>query len=284
MFGLGLDLTSGDFIRVWRRPRSLLLGLLNQFILLPAATLLVCRIWAPAPALLLGFMVIAACPGSGPSNLMTRFAKGNVALSLSLTGITSAASFITIPSAIAIASAASPSGHHLQVTLLQTTLRILALSALPLVIGMIFRRARPKNAQSVARWVAPFCLVALVGVISATLLLQRKEVFDSMARVGAMALALNLLTLALSFGLARLARVDVASRTALCLECSIHNAVLGLFVCVNLLGGGMVVMPTLAYGLIMWATAPIFVIIARKSQLKPRGLNRSFSAAACEGT
>jgi bile acid:Na+ symporter, BASS family len=263
MFGLGLDLTGGDFVCVWRRPRALLLGLFNQFVLLPAMTFLLCRIWPPGPSLLLGFMVIAACPGSGPSNLLTRVAGGNVALSLSLTGITSALSFITIPAAIAIASAASPSGHHLQVTLLQTTLRILVLSALPLAIGMIFRRLRPQTARWAAKLVAPFCLAAIFGVVAATFLLQRQQVVGSFAQVGIMTLALNLLTLAMSFTVATLARVDVPSRTALCLECSIHNAVLGLYVCVNLLGGGLVVMPTLAYGLIMWGTAPTFVIISR---------------------
>lgn len=265
MFSLGLDLTASDFLLVFRRPRALLLGLLNQYVVLPGVTLLLCIIWKLDPAFLLGFMVLAACPGSAPSNLMTQLAKGNRALSVSLTGITSALSFLTIPAAIAIASAVSGTTRVGGLPILGHAARILILCGVPLAIGMLVRRRWPGTAQSLGRLFPAFCLLAVIGVIGATIWLERRQVAAAIVDVGVIALILNLLTLGISFALARLARIGRPSGIALALECSMHNNALGVYVCITLLAGSASVMPTLAYTAVMWATAPVAVVLIRRA-------------------
>ena len=264
MFSLGLDLTTSDFSLVFRRPRALLLGLFNQLVVLPGVTLLMCLSARLEPPLVMGFMVLAACPGSAPSNLMTQLARGNRALSVSLTGITSAVSFLTIPAAIATASAVSRPQAVSVLPIVGHAGQILVLCGVPLAVGMLVRRSRPHAARALGRLFPPFCVIAVIGIVGATLWLQRREVAAAMVSVGALALLLNLLTLGISFAIAWLAGIDGASRVALGLECSMHNNALGVYVCVTMLAGMGSVMPTLAYTMVMWVTAPMVVVAIRR--------------------
>lgn len=266
MFALGLGLTINDFTRVFQSSRDFLIGLLMQMLLLPLIAFILVMIWPMPAELALGVMIIAAAPGGVTSNILTSFARGDVALSISLTAVTSVLSVLTIPFIVTAAYAyliGDVNGQEISVT--RTALGVFAIVTVPVLIGLAVRRYAEIFAlrfEPVARTVSTILFViVLIGAI----VQEKSNIVDYFAQAGLITLTLNVVMMILAFMLARLCASGVRQRTAISLECGLQNGTLAIAVATLLFGGGLATVPAATYSLIMFATGLIFVGILRRT-------------------
>ena len=266
MLGLGLGLTFDDFARVVRRPRDFAVGALSQIVLLPAVAFVLASVWPMAPELALGLMIIAAAPGGATSNILTAFARGDVALSVSLTAVISLVSVITIPVIVVFAYEqfiGERAGKDISVA--GTALGVFLIVAVPVLIGLVIRRFAERFAlrfEPAARKVSTVLFVlVLVGAIYD----QRANIVPYFAQAGPVTLVLNLLMMTIASLLARLFASGPTQRIAIAIECGLQNGTLAIAVVVLLFGGGLAAMPAATYSLIMFATALIYIAVLRRA-------------------
>lgn len=262
MLGMGLGLRIQDFGQVWVDPKGVVIGLVAQLVLLPLVGLGVAMGFPLTPELAVGVMIIAACPGGPTSNLLTYLARGNVALSITLTAISSLITVFTIPLVVNGSLGILLSADTVLRLPLGSTLAQLALITLiPVTLGMAWRRYAPGWAgkvDPVVKWAS----VLFLGVIIIGLLIQqRAQVLDLFAQVGLAMLVLNVATMSLGYGLARLARLDIPSTQAVTVEVGIQNGTLAIAIASapTLLNQPILAIPAAIYSLLMYATGAIFV-------------------------
>ncbi len=272
MFSLGLGLTLADFARVARRPRDFLVGALSQILLLPLVAFALVSLWPLHPELALGVMIIAAAPGGVTSNLLTAFARGDVALSISLTAVTSLLSVVTIPLVVVLAyrrilgEAAAP-----EISVAGTALSVFLLVAVPVIAGLLLRTLAPGAARRVEPAARRVSAGLFVLVLAGAIYAERGNIVDYFAQAGLVTLALNLAMMALAWGLARAFASGPPQRVAISLECGLQNGTLAIAVAGLLFGGGLAVIPAATYSLIMFATALAFVVVLRRLHPAPAG-------------
>lgn len=266
MFALGLGLTFDDFARVARRPRDFFIGAALQIALLPVVAFLLISVWPLPPELALGVMIIAAVPGGVTSNILTAFARGDVALSISLTAVISLLSVVTLPAIMVFSVAHLMEGDQsTDFTVTRTAISVFLIVAVPVLLGLMVRRL----AESFARRFEPFARKISTGlfvlVLAAAVYQERANIIDYIAQAGAITLLLNVAMMALAFLVARLFATGLRQRIAISMECGLQNGTLAIAVATLLFGGGLAAVPAATYSLIMFATALIFVAILRLS-------------------
>ena len=266
MFVLGLGLTGGDFLRVIKQPRDFFVGALSQVILLPVIAFILVKIWPIAPELAIGVMIIAAAPGGVTSNLLTSFAKGDVALSISLTAIISLFSVITIPF-IVLTSVELLGGSNItqDISLFSMSRDMFLIVTVPVILGMLLRKFSSGVAlklEPIAKKVsiALFVLV-LLGAIAA----ERENVISYFAQAGPITLVLNVVMMIVAYYVAQFLASGTKQKKCITIECGLQNGTLAIFVATSIFGGGMYVIPAATYSLIMFATSLIFVYLVRKA-------------------
>jgi bile acid:Na+ symporter, BASS family len=264
MFALGLGLTFADFARVAMRPRDFLVGAASQMVLLPAVAALLVLVWPMAPQLALGVMIIAAAPGGVTSNVLVSFARGDVALSISLTAVTSLASVVTIPLVVVAAHTWLIGGEAGDVSVTGTALSVLVIVTVPVLLGLALRRYATSVAlrfEPIARKVST---VLFVVVLAAAIYQERYTIVGYFADAGLVTLTLNVAMMALAWGLAAALATGRPQRIAITLECGLQNGTLAITVATLAFGGGLAVIPAATYSLIMFATALAFVAMVRR--------------------
>ena len=266
MFVLGLGLTGTDFSRVIKQPRDFFVGALSQVILLPVIAFILVKIWPIAPELAIGVMIIAAAPGGVTSNLLTAFAKGDVALSISLTAIISLFSVITIPF-IVLTSVELLGGSNItqDISLFSMSRDMFLIVTVPVILGMLLRKFSSGVAlklEPIAKKVsiALFVLV-LLGAIAA----ERENVISYFAQAGLITLILNVVMMIVAYYVAHFLASGTKQKKCITIECGLQNGTLAIFVATSIFGGGMYVIPAATYSLIMFATSLIFVYLVRKA-------------------
>ena len=266
MFVLGLGLTGGDFLRVIKQPRDFFVGAFSQIILLPIIAFILVKVWPVAPELAIGVMIIAAAPGGVTSNLLTSFAKGDVALSISLTAIISLLCVITIPF-IVLTSVGLLSDTNIaqDISLFNMSRDMFLIVTVPVILGMLLRRFASGAAlkcEPIAKKVsiALFVLV-LLGAITA----ERENVISYFAQAGLITLLLNVVMMIVAYYVAHLLASGKEQKKCITIECGLQNGTLAIFVATSIFGGGMYVIPAATYRLIMFATSLIFVNLVRKT-------------------
>ncbi len=264
MFVLGLGLTGGDFLRVIKQPRDFFVGAFSQIILLPIIAFILVKVWPVAPELAIGVMIIAAAPGGVTSNLLTSFAKGDVALSISLTAIISLLCVITIPF-IVLTSVGLLSDTNIaqDISLFNMSRDMFLIVTVPVILGMLLRRFASGAAlkcEPIAKKVsiALFVLV-LLGAITA----ERENVISYFAQAGLITLLLNVVMMIVAYYVAHLLASGKEQKKCITIECGLQNGTLAIFVATSIFGGGMYVIPAATYSLIMFATSLIFVYLVR---------------------
>jgi BASS family bile acid:Na+ symporter len=268
MFALGLGLTVQDFARVARRPRDFLIGLGAQIVLLPAVAYFLVSIWPLPPALALGVMIIAAAPGGVTSNILTAFARGDVALSISLTAIVSLLSVVTIPIIVVFAHArlmGEAAGEGVSVAAI--AISVFAIVTVPVVVGLLtrhFAQAAAIGLEPAARKVSAGLFVLVLG---GAIYQERANIIDYFAQAGLITLVLNVVMMALAYLIARIFASGARQRIAIAMECGLQNGTLAIAVTGLLFGGGLVTIPAATYSLIMFATALIYIAILRRTAL-----------------
>jgi len=265
MFALGLGLTGSDFLRVAQQSRDFFVGAFSQIILLPIIAFILVKIWPIAPELAIGVMIIAAAPGGVTSNILTSFAKGDVALSISLTAIISLVSVITIPF-IVLTSVGLLSNTNVieDISLIAMSRDMFLIVTVPVILGMLLRKFVSGIAlkfEPIAKKISTILFVlVLFGAVAA----ERENVASYFAQAGLITLVLNVIMMVVAFYLAQLLGSGTKQKKCITIECGLQNGTLAIFVATSIFGGGMYVIPAATYSLIMFVTSLIFVYLVRK--------------------
>ena len=265
MFALGLGLTGADFLRVLKQPKDFLVGATSQIILLPIIAFILIKIWPISPELAIGVMIIAAAPGGVTSNILTSFAKGDVALSVSLTAIISLLSVITVPFIIITSLNLLDLNNISQnISLTNMALSMFLIVTLPVILGMIIKKILSNFALSFEPIAKKISIFLFVLVLIGAILAERNNVIAYFAQAGLITLVLNVVMMIVAFYVAQLLGSGVAQKKCIAIECGLQNGTLAIFVATTLFGGGVYLIPAATYSLIMFATSLIFVFIIKK--------------------
>ena len=266
MFALGLGLTGADFLRVIKQPKDFFVGAISQIILLPVIAFVLVKIWPISPELAIGVMIIAAAPGGVTSNILTSFARGDVALSISLTAIISLLSVITVPFII-ITSLGLLGSENLpqNISLTSMAISMFLIVTVPVIIGIIFRKFASNTAIKFEPMAKKISVVLFIIVLFGAILAEKDNIVSYFADAGLITLVLNVIMMIVAFYVAQLLGTGNAQRKCIAIECGLQNGTLAIFVGTTLFGGGAFVIPAATYSLIMFATSLIFVFFVRNT-------------------
>ena len=266
MFALGLGLTGTDFLRVIKQPKDFFVGAISQIILLPVIAFVLVKIWPISPELAIGVMIIAAAPGGVTSNILTSFARGDVALSVSLTAIISLLSVITVPFIIVTSLGLLGSENVSQnISLTSMAISMFLIVTVPVIIGMIFRRFASNTAINFEPIAKKISVVLFIIVLLGAILAEKDNIVSYFADAGLITLVLNVLMMVVAFYVAQLLGTGNAQKKCIAIECGLQNGTLAIFVGTTLFGGGAFVIPAATYSLIMFVTSLIFVFFVRNT-------------------
>jgi len=267
MFSVGLELTLDDFKRVVLQPRDFFVGAVSQVILLPLVAFGLLSVWTIDPVLAVGVMIIASCPGGVTSNLMTYLARGDTALSVSLTAVISLLSVVTLPIIVSFSilyfmdAASAP-----ELPVGKTIVGVFLITTVPVCIGMAikhFAAAFAERFERIARIIASVLFVVIVlGAIAS----ERENIVDYFLQAGTLTLTLNVVMMMIAALLAHVAGMGVKQRIAITLECGLQNGTLAIFVAATLIGNKTMTVPGGIYSLLMFVTATLYLFIAKRQQ------------------
>ena len=266
MLGLGLRLTTKDFLRVINNPKDFTIGIVCQLILLPIVAFILVLILRLPVEIALGLMIIAAAPGGVTSNVLTKFANGDVALSISLTAIISLISIISVPF-IVLTSASLLGVKNLtsDITMTGIALKMALVVSVPVIIGMIIRKFAENFISSNLNIINRITGILFIIVFAAIWIEERENIFNYLAKAGLAVLILNIIMMTLAFYIARFFATGIPQRKCISLECGLQNGTLAVFVATQIFNDIAYMVPTAAYALIMYITGFIFIYILRNN-------------------
>ena len=265
MFSLGLGLTGKDFLRVAKQPRDFFVGAFSQIIILPIIAFIIIKIWPISPELAIGVMIIAAAPGGVTSNILTSFARGDVALSISLTAIISLLSVITVPFIILTSvMLIENSDLELNISLTNMAFSMFLIVTIPVVIGMIFRKFATSYAVKFESIAKKISILLFIIVLIGAILAEKDNIVSYFAQAGLITLVLNVVMMVVAYYLARFFASGPQQKKCITIECGLQNGTLAIFVATSIFGGGIYVIPAATYSLIMFITSLIFVYLVRR--------------------
>ena len=282
MMGMGLTLITNDFKRVLKYPKAVGIGLANQLILLPIIGFALANIMPLRPEYAVGVMLLVLCPGGTTSNLFTYLAKGDVALSVTMTAIASVITVFTIPIVLSFSLIYfMGSGSEFELPVVKTVLTLVVLTIVPISIGMLIKRYAPKVADRSQVYVSRFGVIFLTFLVLFLGYVQRDIIVDAFIATGPVSVLLNLSTMALGYYSSKWFGLNLAQRTSVTLEVGLQNSTLSIFMALTLLSNyDMSMMPAI-YTLVMFLTAGILVRIfsARHNKLRKSEIESSVLAA-----
>ena len=260
MFTLGLGLSISDFSNVFKKPKNFLIGLISQLIFLPIVGLVLVIIWPLPIEIAIGVMLIAAAPGGVTSNILTFFARGDVALSVSLTAVMSLLSALSVPIVLAISvGLIGDSSLPESISLKGIALSMFLIVTLPVLLGMgvrSFLNSLTLKIEKSARFISTLLFVlVLLGAILA----ERENVVSYFAQTGLVVLTLNILMMLIAFYWSGFFGTGMSQKKAIAIECGLQNGTLAIFVGTTVFGGGLYIIPAATYSLIMYLTSLLFI-------------------------
>jgi BASS family bile acid:Na+ symporter len=264
MFGLGLGLTTSDFLRIIKRPRDFIVGFLSQVILLPIIAFGLILIIPMPIEIAMGVMIIAAAPGGVTSNVLTKFANGDVALSVSLTAVVSLLAIVVVP--LIIFNSANFIGVEItrEISILNIAVKMFFVVTLPVIFGMIIRRLMTDFIISKTLIIQRLSIILFLIIFIAIWVEEWDRIVSFIARAGLVAGVLNLVMIFVGYYIAKMFASGVPQRKCISLECGLQNGTLAVFVATQLFDEMVFMVPTAAYALIMFVTSIFFVLIVRK--------------------
>jgi len=265
MLGLGLGLTVQDFLRILKQPKDFFIGFICQIIVLPIIAFLLIKILNTPLELALGVMIIAAAPGGVTSNVLTKFANGDVALSVSLTAIISLISIFTVPFIVFKSADLFQISYISQnISMVGISLKMFFVVTLPVIIGMLIRKFATifilNNMKSIQRISIFLFLVVFVAIW----IEEWENITSFITRAGLISLILNVVMMTVGFYVAKVFASGMEQRKCISLECGLQNGTLAVFVSTQLFDNIVYMVPTAAYALIMFVTSIIFVFLVKK--------------------
>ena len=264
MFGLGLGLTAQDFLRVVKNPKDFLIGFLSQVILLPIVAIILISLISLPIEIAMGVMVIAAAPGGVTSNILTKFADGDVALSVTLTAVVSLLSIIIVP--LIVFNSANYLGIEIvkEISMLNIALKMFFVVTVPVLFGMIVRSLMTDFIISKTLLVQRLSVILFLIVFISIWVEEWDRIISFITRAGLIAFILNITMIFAGYYIAKFWASGIAQRKCISLECGLQNGTLAVFVATQLFDDIVFMVPTAAYALIMFVTSIIFVLVVRK--------------------
>jgi len=264
MFGLGLGLSTKDFTRVVKKPRDFLIGFLCQVIVLPIIAFILITIISMPLEIALGVMIIAASPGGVTSNILTKFADGDVALSVSLTAIVSLLSIITVP--LVVFNSAEFIGVNItkEISMASIAIKMFFVVTVPVIFGMIVRSLMTDFIISKTLIVQRLSVILFLLVFISIWVEEWDRIVSFITRAGLIAFILNMIMILVGYYAAKMFASGVPQRKCISLECGLQNGTLAVVVSTQLFDEIVFMVPTAAYALIMFVTSIFFVLIVRK--------------------
>jgi len=265
MLGLGLGLKVEDFTRILKAPKDFFIGFFSQLIILPLVAYLLIIILKTPPEIAIGVMIIAAAPGGVTSNILTKFANGDVALSITLTAIISLISIITVPLIIfTSADLFGITNISQNISMTGIALKMFLVVTVPVVLGMIIRKFAENFVNSKIQIFEKLNIVLFIIFFIAAFYEERESFIDFLMQAGFIALILNITMMILAYYLSRTFVSGVKQQKCIALECGLQNGTLAIFVSTQIFGTDIVyITPTAAYALIMYITGFIFVFLLK---------------------
>ena len=265
MLGLGLGLSVKDFTRILRVPKDFFVGFFSQLVILPIVALGIALILnLPAP-IAVGLMIIAAAPGGVTSNVLTKFANGDVALSISLTAIVSLISIVSVPFVVITSADILGVTISSNISMTGIALKMALVVTVPVIIGMIIRGLAENFISSKINIINKITGWLFVIVFAAILIEEKDNILNYLAQAGLAVLILNVVMMTLAYFIAKKFVSGIAQQKCIALECGLQNGTLAVFVATLMFDDITYVIPTAAYALIMYITGFIFIYILRKS-------------------
>lgn len=269
MLCLGASLTLSDFSRVIKKPKDFFIGFVCQLFILPIVAYLLIIILKVSTELALGVMLIAAAPGGVTSNVLTKFADGDVALSVSLTAFMSLLSIISVPFIIFTAIDIFEITYVTkEISMIGISLKMFFVVTVPVIIGMIIRYLTEDLVIRNLKIIQRISITLFLVVFAAIYIEEWNNIVSFLVRAGTIALILNVVMMVIGFYVAKFLASGEAQQKAISLECGLQNGTLAVFVGTQLFDNVDYMVPTAAYALIMMTTSLIFVFILRKVNLK----------------
>ena len=264
MFGLGLGLTTNDFTRVIKTPRDFIVGFLSQVILLPIIAFGLILIIPMPIEIAMGVMIIAAAPGGVTSNVLTKFANGDVALSVSLTAVVSLLAIFIVP--LIVYSSANFIGIEItkEISMLNIAIKMFFIVTVPALFGMIVRTFMTDFIISKTLIIQRLSVILFLIVFISIWVEEWDRIISFIARAGLVTGILNLVMIFVGYYVAKMFATGVPQRKCISLECGLQNGTLAVFVTTQLFDEMVFMVPTAAYALIMFVTSIFFVLIVRK--------------------
>ncbi len=265
MLGLGLGLKIEDFTRVLKTPKDFFLGFLSQLIILPIIAYLLIIIFRTPPEIAIGVMIIAAAPGGVTSNILTKFANGDVALSITLTAVISLFSIITVP--LIIFTSANLFGitdFSKDISMTSIALKMFLVVTVPVIMGMILRKFAENFIVSKIVIFDKINIVFFIIFFIAAFYQERENFINFLKQAGLITLILNLTMMILAYYLAKAFASGIKQMKCIALECGLQNGTLAIFVSTQIFGSDIIyVTPTAAYALIMYVSGLLFVFLLK---------------------
>ncbi len=268
MMGMGLGLKISDFKRVLIEPKGVIMGLIAQLIILPIVGFVLASIFPLTPELAVGVIILAACPGGATSNVISYLVRGNVALSITLTAISSLITIVTIPVVVNLGMQTFLGADTtLELPLLKTMTQIAVIILLPISLGMFINHSQPKLAAKLEKIVKWLSLSFLGLIILGLLFKERANFLPSLLQVGGVTLSLNLMTMFLGYVVGTLAKLDESSCKTITVEVGIQNGTLAITIASTLLNTPSMAIPAGIYCLLMFVTSTGFALLVRNRKI-----------------
>lgn len=264
MFSMGLGLTTNDFKQVVLKPRAFALGLFCQFITLPLIAYSVTQIFGLTGELAVGLMIISVCPGGVTSNVYAKLSKGDVALSIALTAVTSLASVITIPFIVNWSlSKFMGAQNAVELPIFKSILGIFIITSLPVLAGLWLNHSKHQVAQKLEPLFSKAAVVLFIMIIAAAIIKERENFMPYMQASGSATLTLNLFTMLTAFAFSWIVRVPSSQLKTIVLECGIQNGTLAIMIAATFLQNEAMTIPGAIYSLQMFVTGGLVIALSK---------------------
>ncbi len=262
MLALGLGLKGQDFLRVFIKPKDFLVGIICQLVLLPIIAFILIKLFNTSLEIALGVMIIASAPGGVTSNILTKLAKGDVALSISLTAIVSLISMLSVPFIIfTSAYLLQASNISKEISMFSMSIKMFMIVALPVLIGMLLGKFI-KN-YTIRKLMETISVVLFLIMVFGAIWEEGENIIFNMTQAGTITLALNIIMMIVGYYVAKFLATGIAQRKCISLECGLQNGTLAVFVTTQLFNDVTFLIPIATYSLIMFLTSIIFIFIVR---------------------
>ena len=265
MFGLGLGLTTTDFLRVIKNPKDFFVGFFSQLILLPIVALGLVFLLNLPTTIAVGLMIIAAAPGGVTSNILTKFANGDVALSVTITAVTSLVCILSVP--FVVINSANIIGVSISsdISIAKVALKMALVVTVPVLFGMIVRKMFTNFVLSKINLIDKLSGILFVVVFLAIYIEERNNILDYILEAGLAVLILNVVMMTLAFLIAKKFTSGVAQQKCIAIEGGLQNGTVAVFVATLIFDDVAFIIPTAAYALIQYMTGFLFIALLRKS-------------------